>query len=139
MESQKLNFILEFIQEVADFKSFVKGYIRDDPTKFIGLRDMHHLKFYVDDEGWPVMRYKESTVGPHWLPCNKPHVCLWKADSNNRPRIPRGIPNLVPFRRVWRDEIPSPIGNRKKGLEKENKATKKKSLIKTGICGYISF
>ena len=51
MESQELSFIPEFIQEIADFKSFVKGYIRDGPGKLIGIGDMHLFKFYVDDEG----------------------------------------------------------------------------------------
>ena len=66
----------KFIQEIANFKSFVKGYIRDGPTKLIGLGDMHLFKFFVNDEGWPIMLYKESTVDLHWLPCNKPPIYL---------------------------------------------------------------
>ena len=139
MESLELSFMPEFIQEVVDFKSFMKGYIRDDPTKLIGLGDMHLFKFYVYEEGRPIMQYKESAVNLHWLPRNKPLVCLWKADANNRPRIPRRISNPIPFRHVREEEIPNPTGNRKKALEKANKVAKKKSLIKTSICGYISF
>ena len=76
LELQELSFMHEFIQEVADFKSFVKGYIRDGPTKLIGLEDMHLFKFFVDDEGWPIILNKESVVDLHWLPHNKPLVHL---------------------------------------------------------------
>ena len=38
MESQELSFKHEFIQEVANFKSFVKEYIRNDLAKLIGLK-----------------------------------------------------------------------------------------------------
>ena len=138
MESQELSLMPEFIQEVVDFKSFVKGYIRDGPAKLIGLRDMHLFKFFMDDKGWSLMLYKESTVDLHWLPCNKPPDHLWKAYANNRPRISRRISKPVSFRHVW-EEVSSPIGNMKKALEKANKAIEKKSVIKNGIYGYISF
>lgn len=55
MESQNLSFMPEFIQEVVDFKSFVRGYICDGPDKLTRLGEMHLFKFYVDEEGWPVM------------------------------------------------------------------------------------
>ena len=47
----------KFIQEVADFKSF--GYQCSGATRFIGYKEMHLFKFYVDDDEWPVMRYKK--------------------------------------------------------------------------------
>ena len=53
----------EFIQEVADFKSFIHGYQSRGAARLIGLGEMHLFKFYVDNDGWPVMRYKKSAVG----------------------------------------------------------------------------
>ena len=44
--------------------------------------------------------------------------------------IPNRISKLVPFRRVWREEIPSSTRNKKKALEKANKAIEKKSFTK---------
>ena len=63
MDSQKTTaFILELVQEVADFKKFRQGYEYDGANKLIGLGKMHLFKFYVeetgDDMGWPVMQYK---------------------------------------------------------------------------------
>ena len=74
MQSQDLSFMPEFIQEVADFKSFIYGYQSSGATRFIGLGEMHLFKFYVDDDGWPVMRYKKLAVDAQWQPLNRPPV-----------------------------------------------------------------
>jgi hypothetical protein len=63
MDSQKSAvFILELVQEVADFKSYVRNFHHDGTNKLSGLGEMHLFKFYVEedgeDRGWPVMRYK---------------------------------------------------------------------------------
>ena len=52
IEFEELNSMLQCIQEVANFKSFVNEYIRDGLAKLISLEDMHLLKFYVDDKRW---------------------------------------------------------------------------------------
>lgn len=139
MESQEMSFMPEFIQEVADFKSFIRGYFCDGAAELIGLGDIHLFKFYVDEEGWPVMRYKESAIDTHWLPRNKPPRRLWKADEDGNPKIPSGVPMPVPYKRVWGDETPSATGNQEKAKEKASKAQEKKALIKSGIRGYIEF
>jgi hypothetical protein len=63
MDSQKSAvFIPELVQEVADFKSYVRDFHHDGTNKLSGLGEMHLFKFYVEedgeDRGWPVMRYK---------------------------------------------------------------------------------
>jgi hypothetical protein len=60
MDSQKtMAFILEVVQEVVDFKKYVKNFHHDGANSLIGLGDMYLFKFYVeedgDDWGWPVM------------------------------------------------------------------------------------
>ena len=74
MQSQDLSFMPEFIQEVADFKSFIHGYQSSSVARLIGLGGTHLFKFYMDDDGWLVMRYKKSAVDAQWLPLNKPPV-----------------------------------------------------------------
>jgi hypothetical protein len=93
MESQEMSFIPEFVHEVADFKSFIQGCLCDGPSRLIGLEDIHLFKFYVDEEGWPVMRYKESATDTTWLPRNKQALYLWKTDTDGKPMIPTGNPN----------------------------------------------
>ena len=78
----------EFIQEVADFKSFIYGYQSSGATRLIGLGEMHLFKFYVNDDGWPVMRYKKSAVDVQWQPLNRPHVLLWVANGDGGPKLP---------------------------------------------------
>ena len=66
MDSQKTTaFILNLVQEVANFKKFLQGYQHDGANKLIELGEMHLFKFYVeekdDDMGWPVMHYKDRS------------------------------------------------------------------------------
>ena len=98
MQSQDLGFMPEFVEEVANIKSFVQGYIRDGANRLVGLGEMHPFKFYVDEEGWPVMRFKELAVHAHWLPKDKLAIRLWKEDADGKPIIPCGLPNPIPFR-----------------------------------------
>ena len=72
MQSQELSFILEFIQEVVDFKSFICGYQNSGPIRLIGLEEMYFFKFYVDSDGWPIMKYKKSAITADWLSLNRP-------------------------------------------------------------------
>ena len=133
MAFQDLSFMPEFVQEVADFKSFVQGSIHDGADRLVGLGDMHLFKFYVDEEGWLVMRFKELAIHSHWLPRDKPGIRLWKEDADGKLMIPSGLPNPVPFRRLWGNEVPSSIGNPDKAREKVSKALEKRSFIKSRI------
>ena len=58
MESQELSFMLKFIQEVANFKSFIYGYQSSGSTTLLGLGEMHLFKFYMDSDNWLVMRLR---------------------------------------------------------------------------------
>ena len=111
MESQELSFLLEFIQEVGDFKSFVKGFLCSGTSHIIGLGEMHLFKFYVDGDGVPVMKFKKSAVDSKWLPIGMPSRCLWKKDLRGRPMLPIGYPKPTPFKPVWDSEVPDPKEN----------------------------
>ena len=88
MESQELSFLSEFIQEVGDFKSFVKGYLCSGASRLIGLGEMHLFRFYVESDRNPVMKYKISAVDSNWLPCDTTSRCLWNKDSSGRVKLP---------------------------------------------------
>ena len=49
----------KFIQEVADFKSFIHSYQSSGAACLIGPKDMNLFKFYVDNDGWPVIKCKK--------------------------------------------------------------------------------
>ena len=139
MESQELSFLPKFIQEVGDFKSFVKGFLCSGTEHIIGLGEMHLFKFYMDADGVPVMKYKKSAVDSYWLPSDRPSRCLWKKDSRGRPMLPPGYPKPTPFKPVWGNEVPDPLGNQEKAREKARKATVNKGLILSGLEKYIQY
>jgi len=62
MQSPKLSFLLEIIQEVGDFKFFLKGSLCSGTTIKIDLEEMHLFRFYVDSNGVPIMMYLKSTI-----------------------------------------------------------------------------
>lgn len=66
-------------------------------------------------------------------------IRLWKQDADRKPMIPSGLPNPVPFKWLWGDEVPSSINNQDKAREKVSKALEKRSFIKSRIQGYIEF
>ncbi len=55
MVSQDRPFILQLIQEMLDFKTWVKGCLKDGPEILIGHTNMHLFHFFVDYVGWLVM------------------------------------------------------------------------------------
>jgi hypothetical protein len=66
---------------MADFKDFICGFQSIGAAIVTRLGEMHFFKFYVDNDGWPVMRYKVSIVDAKWLPHNKAPIRLWKKDN----------------------------------------------------------
>jgi hypothetical protein len=73
MDSQKLAiFIPELVQEVANFKSYVRDFQHDGTNKLSGLGEMHLFKFYMEedgeDRGWPVMRCKVLSISSLIIP-----------------------------------------------------------------------
>ena len=144
MDSQKtVAFIPEFVQEVADFKSYVKDFHHDGVNKIVGLGDKHLFKFYVeedgDDRGWPVMRYKTRATDSSWLPPG-PAVKMWTADDQGRPRLPSGDPAPVPFKPLWGDvEVNSRKWNVEKEQARATECMEKQCYIKNGIAKYVEF
>jgi hypothetical protein len=72
-DSQKSTvFIPELVQEVADFKSYVRDFHHDGTNKLSGLGEMRLFKFYVEedgeDRGWLVMRYKVLRISSLYYP-----------------------------------------------------------------------
>jgi hypothetical protein len=52
MDSQKSTvFIPELVQEVVDFKSYVRDFHHDGTIKLFGLGEMYLFKFYMEEDG----------------------------------------------------------------------------------------
>jgi hypothetical protein len=74
-------FILQLIQEILDFKSWVNGYLNASPNVFDGHTKMHLFRFFVGKVGWPMMQYKVSPTDVLWSPKGGPTIQLWKEDG----------------------------------------------------------
>jgi hypothetical protein len=83
--------ILGLIEEVPDFKEFVKPYITDDTL--IGHTKGRQFQFYRGKNGNPLMQYKLRCTNEKWLP--EEGIQLWKVDSGGLVRIPIGVPKAV--------------------------------------------
>jgi len=144
MDSQKtVAFIPEFVQEVADFKAYVKDFHHDGVNRLVGLGELHLFKFYLeeggDDIGWPVMRYKKRATDSSWLPPG-PAVKMWTADDRGRPRLPTGDPRPVPYKPLWGIvDVNHNRRNVEKELARAGECIEKRTFIKNGIAKFIDF
>jgi len=132
MESQFLSFIPELIQEVADFKSFIKGYAQE----LVGLKEMHIFRFFLDNDDWPVFQYKKSALDPDWLPRSS-SVRMWKDDGRGRPLLPSGDPPALQIRPPWGHVLPGRYGDKEVTADDARDANQKKDGIRAGIRKYI--
>jgi hypothetical protein len=55
MVSQEWPFILQLIQEIPNFKTWVLGCLKDGPETLVGHINMHLFNFFVDLSSQPVM------------------------------------------------------------------------------------
>lgn len=142
MDSQKtVAFILEFIQEVADFKSYIHKYYHDGVNKIIGLGNRHLFKVYIQDDnnnyGWPIMCYMKHVTNSSWLLPSRP-TKLQKENAEGQLQIPTSDPKLVPLKLVWKNVQVNPL---KKNIKEIVKASKngKRGFIKNKITKFVEF
>lgn len=106
---------------MADFKSYMKGYLCNGANWLIALGQMHLLKFYVNSSSWPIMMYKKSAVDGQWYPHNKSVVRLRNADTNDQPILLQGNPKPVPFKYVSGNEVSKFLPEIKRRQERQQR------------------
>jgi hypothetical protein len=94
-------FILQLIQKIPDFKSWVLGCLKDGPKTLAGRTNMHMFRFFVDLLGWLVMQYKVSPINPIWSSINGPLIRLWKVNLDGSPKLPIKIPSPILYHPIW--------------------------------------
>jgi hypothetical protein len=60
MDMEKVTVIPHMIEELLDWRTFVSEHIPNDKEEVIGHTKAQQFKFYVRDDGWPVMYAIES-------------------------------------------------------------------------------
>jgi hypothetical protein len=96
MDLEKVPVIPHMIEELPDWRTFVSEHIPSGKEKLIGHTKAQQFKFYVRDDGWPVMQYKVLSTHVEWLP--KDGVKMWKSNIKGEPCIPSGDPFPAPPR-----------------------------------------
>lgn len=71
--------------------SFIKGCHHESTNVLVGLREMHIFKFYVQDIGWHITKYKKRCIDQTWLPPGGV-VRMWQEDMNENLHPLEGIP-----------------------------------------------
>ena len=89
------------LTQVPDFKSFVDGNICDGQDMLVGHSKPLQFRFYMQGE-IPVMQYKIHPKSLEWLP-KEGGIELWNKDSEGKPMLPIGSPNMLPIADYVRD------------------------------------
>jgi len=116
MDVDSIPTIPHLIEEVPDFKGFMSGAFVDRGEILVGHTKPQQVKFYLDSNGIPVMKYKLLCTDVEWLGEGGNGIKLWKEDDEGHSLWPRGEPLAVP---------PKPM----KGLED----------IQKGIAGFVKY
>ncbi len=92
MDVESVPTIPHLIEEVPDFKGFIKASIADGEEALEGHTKAQQFKFFVDSNGCPMMKYRILCNDEEWLPKEGGGIKLWKEDSQGRSLWPRGEP-----------------------------------------------
>ena len=81
------------MQQVPNFKEFVKGYLHEGADQLVGHSKPLQFRFYMS-QGTPLMQYKIHPTKSEWSPDEG--IELWKRGENGEPLLPTGVPNVLP-------------------------------------------
>ena len=82
------------MQQVPNFKEFVKGYLHEGADKLVGHSKPLQFRFYMS-QGIPLMQYKIHPTKSDWSPDEG--IELWKRAENREPLLPTGVPKVLPY------------------------------------------
>ena len=84
MEIESIPTILHLIEEVPDFKGFIAGCNAEDDGALEDHTKRRQFKFYVDSNGYPMMKYKILCIDIDWLPKEGEGIKLWRNNEERR-------------------------------------------------------
>ncbi|CAM6127292.1 unnamed protein product [Calypogeia fissa] len=95
MKARKPNPVPHFLQEVPDFKSYLKGFLLTGSDKLVGHLKPRQFRFYVRDDKMPCLQYKMKSDDEGWLP--KEGIEMWGWTDDHSPKLPAGVPKRLPM------------------------------------------
>jgi hypothetical protein len=114
MDLDHMPVIPHMIEEMPDFKAFIKPYMLKRRNRLVGHTKAKQFRFYMRDDGLPAMQFKLLCTFPNWGP--DAGILVWRQGIDGKYVLPGGDPKPCK---------PDPMRN---GLE----------IIK-GISGFIEY
>ena len=90
MQMEKVPTIPHMIEELPAWKSFVEPFLPSGNDILFGHTKAQQFKFFVRDDGWPVMQYKLICSDAEWLP--EKGILMWKENIRGGPSMPEDEP-----------------------------------------------
>ena len=86
MDLENVPIIPHTIEEVPDFKAFIKLYIQSGAHRLIKHTKAQQFRFYMRSDGVPAMQYNLLCTTQDW----SPPECLfmWRVDADGKTMLP---------------------------------------------------
>ncbi len=120
MVLQKRPFIPQLNQKIPNFKSWVQGHLKDELEGLVGHTIFYGFFWVPSDVVQGVSNIFNMEPQKDGLT-----IRLWKFDDQGCPKLLSGIPKLVPFYLIWRNDA--------------SKLVEKEKFINSGILKYLEF
>src|ERR1700737_4804700 len=90
MDLDHMPVIPHMIEEVPDFKAFIKPYMLKGGDRLVGYTKAQQFRFYIRDDGLPAMQFKLLCTSPNWGPDDG--ILIWRQDNDGKCLLPDGDP-----------------------------------------------
>src|SRR5665213_3542773 len=90
MDLDSVPVIPHLIEEVPDFKAFIKPFILKGCDRLVGHTKAQQFRFYMRDDGVPAMQFKVLCTSPNWGP--EDGILVWRQDDHGKCMLPDGEP-----------------------------------------------
>ena len=75
MDLDNMPVIPHMIEEVSNFKAFIKTYMLKGMNRLVGHTKAQQLRFYMMNDGVPAMQFKLLCTSPNWGP--EDGILMW--------------------------------------------------------------
>ena len=90
MDLENTPVIPHMIEEVSNFKAFIKPYIQSEAHQLIGYMKAQQFRFDMRDDGVPAMQYKLLCTTQDWSPPEG--LLVWRVDADGKIMLSDGEP-----------------------------------------------
>jgi hypothetical protein len=90
MDLDNVPIIPHLIEEVSNFKTFIKPFILKGGDRLVGHTKAQQFRLYMCDDGLPAMQFKVLCTSPNWGP--EEGILVWRQNEDEKCMLPDGEP-----------------------------------------------